>query len=132
MTSVSFAGPGDEPIVLDVTTPAAQVRVPTTRRYLMCPPAYFTVEYAINPWMDPTQPISTSLAVEQWTALKETYERLGHQVEARQWLARLAAYQPREGAGFSWDDVEIRILRDEAESVILGTRAPAPLSAPSR
>jgi N-dimethylarginine dimethylaminohydrolase len=31
--------------------------------------------------MDPTQPISTSLAMEQWTALKETYERLGHQVE---------------------------------------------------
>ncbi|MFD1148099.1 dimethylargininase [Saccharothrix hoggarensis] len=81
MTSVSFAGPGDEPIVLDVATPAAQVRVPTTRRYLMCPPAYFTVEYSINPWMDPTQPISTSLAMEQWTALKETYERLGHQVE---------------------------------------------------
>ncbi|ONI82798.1 amidinotransferase [Saccharothrix sp. ALI-22-I] len=47
----------------------------------MCPPAYFTVEYSINPWMDPTQPISTSLAMEQWTALKETYERLGHKVD---------------------------------------------------
>ncbi|WP_447004563.1 dimethylargininase [Saccharothrix isguenensis] len=80
MTSVSFAGPGDEPIVLEVATPAAQVRVPTTRRYLMCPPAYFTVEYVINPWMDPTEPIDTSLAMAQWTALKETYERLGHHV----------------------------------------------------
>ena len=28
-----------------------------------------------------SQPISTSLAMEQWTALKETYERLGHRVE---------------------------------------------------
>nr|WP_310315091.1 dimethylargininase [Saccharothrix longispora] len=47
----------------------------------MCPPEHFTVEYSINPWMDPTRPISTALAVEQWTALKETYERLGHRVE---------------------------------------------------
>jgi len=23
----------------------------TPRRYLMCPPAYFAVDYAINPWM---------------------------------------------------------------------------------
>src|SRR3712207_2255099 len=81
MTSVSLLGPGEEPIVLEVATPAAPVRVPTTRRYLMCSPEYFTVEYSINPWMDPAQPISTALAVEQWTALKETYERLGHQVE---------------------------------------------------
>jgi N-dimethylarginine dimethylaminohydrolase len=81
MTSVSILGPGDEPITLDIAAPAAPVRVPTTRRYLMCPPRYFTVEYAINPWMDPTQPISTGLAMTQWTALKETYERLGHDVE---------------------------------------------------
>nr|WP_219439272.1 dimethylargininase [Saccharothrix obliqua] len=47
----------------------------------MCPPEHFTVEYSINPWMDPTQPIDTGLAVEQWTALKETYERLGHRVD---------------------------------------------------
>nr|WP_246445413.1 dimethylargininase [Saccharothrix violaceirubra] len=47
----------------------------------MCEPRHFTVEYAINPWMDPTRPTDTSLAVAQWTALKETYERLGHQVE---------------------------------------------------
>jgi len=55
-------------------------RTATPRHYLMCPPTYFDVVYAINPWMDPTQPTSTSLAVEQWTALKETYERLGHEV----------------------------------------------------
>jgi N-dimethylarginine dimethylaminohydrolase len=82
MTSVSIlGGPGDEPIVLDLGSPAAPVRVPTTRRYLMCPPEYFTVEYSINPWMDPTSPISTGLALDQWTALKDTYERLGHKVE---------------------------------------------------
>jgi N-dimethylarginine dimethylaminohydrolase len=56
-------------------------RVPTRRRYLMCPPRYFTVEYSINPWMDPSRPVDTALALEQWTALKESYERLGHTVE---------------------------------------------------
>ncbi|MFC0439433.1 dimethylargininase [Kutzneria buriramensis] len=59
----------------------AQVRVPTTRRYLMCRPEYFTVEYSINPWMDPERPVDTRVAVEQWTALKDAYEALGHKVE---------------------------------------------------
>ncbi|MFC0544617.1 dimethylargininase [Kutzneria chonburiensis] len=70
---------------LDAPLPSAeqiaQVRVPTTRRYLMCRPEYFTVEYSINPWMDPSCAVDTRVAVEQWTALKETYEALGHKVE---------------------------------------------------
>ncbi|MFC5286003.1 dimethylargininase [Actinokineospora guangxiensis] len=70
-----------------MTTASTQVvlslteRMPTTRRYLMCEPRHFTVEYVINPWMDPTTPVSTELAVAQWTAMKETYESLGHTVE---------------------------------------------------
>ncbi|RLK60723.1 N-dimethylarginine dimethylaminohydrolase [Actinokineospora cianjurensis] len=59
----------------------ATTRLATTRRYLMCSPTYFAVEYSINPWMDPTRPVSTEGAVAEWTALKETYERLGHTVE---------------------------------------------------
>ncbi|HEV2784572.1 MAG TPA: amidinotransferase [Actinophytocola sp.] len=47
----------------------------------MCPPRYFTVEYSINPWMDPTRPVDTELALAQWTALRDTYLRLGHTVE---------------------------------------------------
>ncbi|WP_374205606.1 dimethylargininase [Crossiella sp. S99.2] len=62
-----------------ITAPA--VRTPTRRRYLMCPPRYFAVEYSINPWMDPSQPVSADRALEQWTALKTSYESLGHQVE---------------------------------------------------
>jgi len=81
MTSVSILGPADEPLVLDLGASAAPLRVPTTRRYLMCPPEYFTVEYAINPWMDPTQPTNTDLAMAQWTALKDAYTAVGHQVE---------------------------------------------------
>ena len=32
-------------------------RVATRRRYLMCEPRHFAVEYVINPWMDPTVPV---------------------------------------------------------------------------
>jgi N-dimethylarginine dimethylaminohydrolase len=56
-------------------------RVPTRRRYLMCAPEYFTVAYSINPWMNPSEPTDTELAVKQWTELKDTYERLGHTVD---------------------------------------------------
>ncbi|MGX7824223.1 dimethylargininase [Actinokineospora sp. 24-640] len=56
-------------------------RVPTTRRYLMCEPRHFTVEYVINPWMDPTRPVDTARAVAQWSTLKSAYESLGHTVE---------------------------------------------------
>jgi N-dimethylarginine dimethylaminohydrolase len=55
-------------------------RVATNRRYLMCEPRHFAVTYAINPWMDPSQPVDTELAVRQWRALAETYRRLGNDV----------------------------------------------------
>ncbi|MFD8498540.1 dimethylargininase [Amycolatopsis sp. NPDC059657] len=66
---------------MQVAVPQDQTRVPTTRRYLMCPPSFFAVEYVINPWMDPSQPVSAELAVKQWTELRDTYRRLGHTVE---------------------------------------------------
>jgi N-dimethylarginine dimethylaminohydrolase len=56
-------------------------RVATRRRYLMCEPRHFAVEYAINPWMDPTLPVDRDLAVRQWRSLADTYRRLGHSVE---------------------------------------------------
>lgn len=46
----------------------------------MCPPEYFTVEYAINPWMDTATPVDTELAVKQWTRLRELLLDLGHTV----------------------------------------------------
>jgi N-dimethylarginine dimethylaminohydrolase len=51
------------------------------RRYLMCRPTYFTVDYTINPWMDPATPVDTELAIRQWTNLRETYLALGHTVD---------------------------------------------------
>ena len=53
---------------------------PRARTYLMCPPDYFAVEYAINPWMDPGQPVDLSLARRQWDQLRSTYLGLGHTV----------------------------------------------------
>jgi N-dimethylarginine dimethylaminohydrolase len=47
----------------------------------MCRPTYFAVDYAINPWMDPTSPVDVDLAVAQWTALHDTYLALGHTVD---------------------------------------------------
>jgi len=52
-----------------------------SRRYLMCRPTYFAVNYRINPWMDPTAPWDTALAVAQWETLRQTYVDLGHTVE---------------------------------------------------
>ena len=46
----------------------------------MCPPAYFDVTYAINPWMRPDEPADAGLAMRQWTRLRATYLRLGHTV----------------------------------------------------
>jgi N-dimethylarginine dimethylaminohydrolase len=50
------------------------------RSYLMCPPEHFTVEYAINAWMDTTVPVDTELALKQWERLRETLVGLGHEV----------------------------------------------------
>jgi N-dimethylarginine dimethylaminohydrolase len=47
----------------------------------MCPPEYFDVRYSINPWMDPSKPVDTGLAMAQWERLRETYLALGHHVE---------------------------------------------------
>src|SRR5215471_4922765 len=55
-------------------------RAARPRTYLMCPPTYFAVEYAINPWMNPEVPVNTALARHQWWQLRETFIRLGHAV----------------------------------------------------
>ena len=47
----------------------------------MTAPAHFTVEYAINPWMDTSTPVDTAVAVRQWEQLLDVYRSLGHTVE---------------------------------------------------
>jgi N-dimethylarginine dimethylaminohydrolase len=55
-------------------------RTTHARTYLMCPPEYFAVEYAINPWMNPDKPVDAALAMQQWQHLGEVYTSLGHTV----------------------------------------------------
>jgi tetratricopeptide (TPR) repeat protein len=57
------------------------------------------------------------------------HHRLGHRDEARRWLDKLGSYQSKEGAESFWDEVEIRILRREAESLIRGSSPSAPTPA---
>ena len=52
----------------------------TGRSVLMCRPEHFTVVYRINPWMNPAEPTDTSLALQQWQALHDTYVALGYEV----------------------------------------------------
>ena len=58
-----------------------RVRTARTRRYAMTPPAFFAVEYAINPWMDTGTPVDVDVALAQWEQLHLTYLLLGHTVE---------------------------------------------------
>lgn len=61
--------------------PSPVDRVATRRRYLMCPPEHFEVQYAINPWMDLTVPVDPAQAMRQWDTLRQTYLDLGHCVD---------------------------------------------------
>ena len=51
------------------------------RRYLMCRPEHFRVDYAINPWMDVDAPVDPDLALAQWDALVATLRAAGAEVE---------------------------------------------------
>ena len=64
-------------------------RVATPRSYLMCPPEYFDVTYAINPWMRPDAPVDPAAAMRQWAALRATHESLGHSVSTIEPVAGL-------------------------------------------
>lgn len=66
---------------VDVAATTPRIRTPRLRRYAMTAPTFFTVEYAINPWMDTSTPVDTGLAVRQWEDLRSTYRALGHTVE---------------------------------------------------
>jgi len=54
-----------------------------------------------------------------WVFLAMAHHRLGHREQARQWLGRLMNHQPSDDPDKFWDELEIRLLRSEAEAVIL-------------
>ena len=47
--------------VSDLTAAPDTRRKARTRRFVMTAPTFFAVEYAINPWMDPSVPVDTNL-----------------------------------------------------------------------
>jgi|HubBroStandDraft_3_1064219.scaffolds.fasta_scaffold101118_1 N-dimethylarginine dimethylaminohydrolase len=55
-------------------------RAARARTYLMCPPEFFAVDYAINPWMHPDEPADPGRAMAQWERLRAVYGGLGHTV----------------------------------------------------
>ncbi|WP_375424636.1 dimethylargininase [uncultured Friedmanniella sp.] len=61
--------------------PTAVVRRPSPRHYLMCPPTFFDVSYAINPWMRPGPGVERELALAQWSGLAQSYRAAGHRVD---------------------------------------------------
>jgi arginine dihydrolase len=77
------------------------------RRYAMTPPAFFAVEYAINPWMDVTAPVDVRVAQEQWQDLYQTYLRLGHRVDLIDPVPGLPDMVYAANGGFISDDVAI-------------------------
>ena len=72
------ASPGIVSESKDATATERRARI---RHYVMTPPRFFAVDYAINPWMDTTTPVDTAIAVGQWEILRNTYQRLGHIVD---------------------------------------------------
>jgi len=64
----------------DWTTVPTSDAFAQARTYLMCPPRYFSVSYAINHWMHPDRPVDAALAMTQWAGLRATFARLGHRV----------------------------------------------------
>jgi N-dimethylarginine dimethylaminohydrolase len=101
MTQQNVAAPGLAPL------PVRHTRTPRTRSYAMTPPAFFAVEYAINPWMDIAAPVDAGLAQAQWEVLRTTYLRLGHRVEVIDPVSGLPDMVYAANGGFIAGDVAI-------------------------
>ena len=50
-------------------------RVPRLRRFLVCEPRHFAVQYAINPWMHPDTQVDVDLARDQWAGADQRLPR---------------------------------------------------------
>jgi hypothetical protein len=54
-----------------------------------------------------------------WVFLAMAHHRLGHDDAARRWLDRFRDLRPRVAPNTFWGELEIRLLRAEAEAVVL-------------
>jgi N-dimethylarginine dimethylaminohydrolase len=88
----------------EATKPSRTAR---TRRYAMTPPAFFAVEYVINPWMDVSTPVDVHVAQAQWDGLYQTYLRLGHHVDLIEPVAGLPDMVYAANGGFITHNIAI-------------------------
>jgi eukaryotic-like serine/threonine-protein kinase len=56
---------------------------------------------------------------QDWAFLSMAHGRLGHHDEARRWLDRFRSYQPNADPNAFWAELEIRLLRSEADAVVV-------------
>jgi len=85
--------------------PAHESAQGTKPTVLMCRPEHFTVSYRINPWMHPEDPTDTSLALQQWTVLYDTYVDLGFTVQLIDPLPGLPDMVYAANGGFVLDGI---------------------------
>lgn len=140
MTDYHVAEPAPAAAPAGATRPEAeapaQARVPRARRYAMTPPAYFAVEYAINPWMDLSTPVDVRVAQAQWEKLYQTYLSLGHHVDIVEPVPGLPDMVYAANGGFVADDVAIvakfrfaeRAGEERAYAAWMSSRGYRPLS----
>jgi N-dimethylarginine dimethylaminohydrolase len=87
------------------TATVSPQRTASKRSVLMCRPDYFTVSYRINPWMHPEAPTDTSVAVQQWEVLYQTYLDLGFDVQLVDPIAGLPDMVYAANGGFVLDNI---------------------------
>lgn len=81
MTIFADTEPGAPARAIATETVRRTERRARIRHYVMTPPQFFAVDYAINPWMDTDTPVDVGVADAQWKHLRDTYLRLGHHVD---------------------------------------------------
>ena len=72
---------------------------------LMCSPAYYGIEYEINPWMKRSRPSNHPLAQQQWQALYHILrDQMGLEVSLIEPRPGLPDMVFTANAGFVWDN----------------------------
>ena len=74
------------PLISKTMSTAPQFDCPTI---LMCPPTHYGIEYEINPWMSRERPADRSVAISQWTGLRDLLVSLGADIQTQEPVAGL-------------------------------------------
>lgn len=91
--------------LLDADLESLVERSARHKTVLMTRPEHFTVSYKINPWMEPSNPTDTSVALRQWRTLYDTYAGLGFTIELVDPIAGLPDMVYAANGGFVLDGI---------------------------